>query len=73
MKEKEYAVVALKDILARAFGAVELYAVLTAYQCTGTSLDFGTISGWDSEFAQMTREEQVDWLLRLFEVLIEHG
>lgn len=74
MKEKEYAVVALKDILRRALGAVEaLVLITTGRGPSGTSLDIGVIDGWDLEFAQMSREEQVDWLLRLFEVLIEHG
>lgn len=61
MQDKGYATTALKDILCRALAAAAL-------EQTGVEL-----AGWDLEFAAMSREEQADWLITLFEVLIEHG
>lgn len=60
MQNKEYATAALKDILRRALTAVALGQA-------GVEP-----ASWDLEFVSMSREEQVDWLLRLFEVLVEH-
>ena len=87
MQEKEYAVVALKDILARALHATYWRGVAVGWTedgakkaLLGEEVDVTLfldgqpqLQGWDLEFARMTREEQVEWLLRLFEVLIEHG
>jgi hypothetical protein len=61
MQEKSYAIVALKDILTRALAAAAL-------EQAGVEL-----AGWDLEFAQMSREAQAEWLIQLFEVLVEHG
>ena len=61
MREKDYAIIALKDILRRALAA-------SALEQSGVEL-----GGWDAEFAQMSREEQAEWLIKLFEVLVEHG
>lgn len=61
MQEKGYAITALKDILKRALEAVAL-----------ETLDIET-TGWDREFANMSREEQAVWLIHLFEALVEHG
>jgi len=73
MQEKGYAITALKDILKRALDAVEVYAVAIAAGSSGTSLDIGHITGWDREFAQMSREEQAEWLIHLFEELVRRG
>jgi len=75
MLEKEYAIVAMRDILARALGAVEVYGMILGEPPVSTGLAFGEPvgQGWNWEFAQMTRKEQVEWLLHLFEVLVEHG
>ena len=91
MKEKEYAVVALKDILHRALLAVQKQGFANCWDMVGGESDteeenyavegsanmhFGgqpLLEGWDLEFALMSREEQAEWLVRLFEVLIEHG
>jgi len=70
MKDKAYAVVALKEILGRALDAVEMYGAALANSSTGTSLDPGGVAGWDLEFARMTREQQVEWLLQLFNSLV---
>ena len=87
MKNKSYAVTALKDILARALHATYWRGVAVGWTEDGAKKallgeevdvtlfldDQPQLRGWDLEFARMSREEQVDWLLQLFEVLVKHG
>lgn len=73
MTNKEYAIVALKDILSRALNTVEMRGYCDGYEKAAPGSNLIVADGWDLEFAQMSREEQVEWLIQLFEVLIEHG
>jgi len=60
MKDKTYAILALKEILSRALGAVETFGGQAQ----------ADLEGWDLEFATMSRDDQVEWLLQLFNSLI---
>ena len=56
MNRTEYALIALKEILARALAAV--------------SEPVWASSTWEAQFCAMRREEQVEWLIKLFEELM---
>lgn len=73
VQAKKYAIVALKDILVKALGAVETKGYSDGYAAALPNEAIALLEGWDLEFAQMPREEQAVWLIQLFETLIEHG
>lgn len=62
MQNKDYAVMALKEVLIRALMAVAAF-----------NTDGQETVGWDNEFATMPYVEQAEWLIHLFNELVING